>query len=398
MKRALVVGCVVLSLASPVYAQTVGALQPVTDNTGIIVGSGAVLIVNYSHPATAAGDVSSATLNWAGGPCAAAFKLKFFRASGGTYALTAERGPFASTFSLVTVPLSPPVTLAKGDLIGVVQLRPECGNVIATNINPETLSYLSVAGDPATFDLRNVPPQRGFEVNVRASADGFVREGVVPVAGSAAGAFGSNFRTSVSLTNGGREPIKGRLVFHPAGQAGSASDPSIPYTIDRASSVSFGDVVSEIGSTGLGTLDLISTNSYRPIVNVRIFDDRGAGGTSGFTEGLFALSEALELPNAYVFSIPLDTTNFRMNLGVRTLDVPTRVRYTLSSALGATHTPVERTYPVNFFEQVGATVILGPLDAGGAIQVRVLEGSAILYASTTDNRTNDSSAQFSKRE
>lgn len=397
MKRALVIGCAVLCFALPLFSQTVGNLQPITDNTGITAG-GPLLLVDLAHPATAAGSVGSATLHWAGGPCSDAFKVKFFRRVGTAYALVAERGPFATTFSLVTVALTPPVVLAKGDVVGVVDLRADCGYVIATSIARDSVSYVSVPGDPSVFDLAATPPGRGFQINVRASVDGFVREGVIPVAGSAAGAFGSNFRTSVSLTNAADETIKGRLVFHPAATAGSASDPSLPYALLRGNTVTFNDIVSAIGTTGLGTIDLVTTNSYRPIVNARVYDDRGSAGTSGFTEGLFALSDALEPPDQYLFAIPSDTANFRMNLGVRTLDVPARIRFLLFGPDGSTGNPVERTYPANDFEQLGATVILGPLLDGGSIQVRVVEGSALIYASTTDNRTNDSSAQFSRRE
>jgi hypothetical protein len=396
MKLGCAVGCILLSIASWASAQTVGSLQPITDNTGF-TPDGLLVAVNYSHPATAAGTVASATLNWAGGPCSGAFKLKFFRRSGDTYSMTTERGPFAATFSLVTVVLSPPVTLAKGDLIGVVHLRSDCGSVIITKIDPNVASFVTILGDVSTFDLRTASLQRGYEVNVRASGDGSVREGVIPVAGSVMGGFGAYFRTSVALTNGRNETIKGRLVFHPAGQAASPSDPSMPYTLTGAQSLSYNDVVASIGTTGLGSIDLISTTAYRPFVNVRIFDDRGTNGTAGFTEDFFAVSEALEATESDSFAIPSDTTNFRMNLGIRTLDLPARVRFTIVSAAGATNTPVELPYAANYFEQPNAAALLGPLPAGGGIRVRVIEGSAIVYASTTDNRTNDSSAQFSRR-
>src|SRR5207302_1194355 len=113
---------------------------------------------------------------------------------------------------------------------------------------------------------------------------------------------------------------------------------------------------------------------------------------------LLALSDALQAGESALFAVPADTTNFRMNFGARTLDLGAKIRFTLTAPNGSTQTPVERTYSANYFEQVGATVIVGPLLAGGAIRVRILEGSAVLYASTTDNRTNDSSAQFSRRE
>jgi hypothetical protein len=395
MRRALILGVVVLCIASGASAQTVGILKPITDNTNI---SGVTLAMNYANPATASGNVSSATLAWAGGPCASAFKVKFYRRSGETYNLIGERGPFAAAFGLVTVALTPAVTLVKGDLIAVAQLRADCGGVIATKIDPDVSAMVTTGGDPTTFTLTTATLQQGYSLNARASADGTVREGVIPVAGSATGAFGSNFRTAVSLTNGRNEPIAGKLVFHPAGRAGSPSDPSMPYSLAPGQCLTLGDVVASIGATGLGSLDLVTTSSYRPIVTARVFDDRGASGTSGFTEELFAPADALQSSETDSFAVPVDTTNFRMNLGVRTLDLPTTIRFTLVLPNGNTGNPVERTYLPNSFEQIGAMVVLGPLVDGGAIRARVITGSAFVYASTTDNRTNDSSAQFSRRE
>ena len=396
MRRARILGVVVLCIACGASAQSVGSLRPITDNT---IESGVVLAVNYSDPATGAGNVASATLSWAGSACTNAFKVKFFRRSAETYNVVAERGPFASpSFGLVTVSLAPAVTVAAGDLIAVAQLRGDCGGIMVTKTHPDVPSIVSIAGDASSFTLATASLQRGLQLNVRASADGSVREGIIPVAGSAAGAFGSNFRTSVSLTNPRNVAIAGKLVFHPVGRAGSASDPSMSYSLAPAQSLAFNDIVSAIGATGLGSLDLITISSYRPIVTARVFDDRGASGTSGFTEELFASADALLSSESDSFAVPVDTTNFRMNLGVRTLDLPTTVRFTFVDADGNTGAPVERTYLPNSFEQIGATIVVGSLLPGGAIRARVIEGSAFVYASTTDNRTNDSSAQFSRRE
>jgi virginiamycin B lyase len=50
---------------------------------------------------------------------------------------------------------------------------------------------------------------------------------VLPVVGSTPGLAGSYFRTSLQLHNPAREPALGRIVFHPTGVSGSASDPSL---------------------------------------------------------------------------------------------------------------------------------------------------------------------------
>ncbi|HEX7828828.1 MAG TPA: hypothetical protein VF787_04200, partial [Thermoanaerobaculia bacterium] len=54
---------------------------------------------------------------------------------------------------------------------------------------------------------------------------------VLAVVGSTPGNFGSYFRTSVQLYNSHDVPLSGKLVFHTAGVAGNASDPSLNYTL-----------------------------------------------------------------------------------------------------------------------------------------------------------------------
>src|SRR6185369_7632431 len=109
------------------------------------------------------------------------------------------------------------------------------------------------------------------------------------------------------------------------------------------------------------------------------------------SEDFFALSDALEPSESESFAVPADLTNFRMSLGIRTLSLPARIRFTSVLPDGSTENSVDRTYPANYFEQGSATAGLGIIHAGGAIRVRVVEGSALFYASITDNRTNDSS-------
>jgi len=57
-------------------------------------------------------------------------------------------------------------------------------------------------------------------------------------------------------------------------------------------------------------------------------------------------------------------------------------------------------YAANYFEQPSLSQFLNGATpvANGVITVTVRSGSAIVYASTTDNRTNDSSIRFAQRE
>ena len=117
----------VLILASSVLGQTLTiGPNPATTNGG--AGTIALeTIIDLTTPANANGTATSARFGWAGSPCTNAVKIKFFHRSGNTLTFYDERGPFTVTTSPMTVPLTPPVNVQSGDLIGIAELTP-CGN------------------------------------------------------------------------------------------------------------------------------------------------------------------------------------------------------------------------------------------------------------------------------
>src|SRR5262245_36349512 len=92
--------------------------------------------IDLLSPASATGTVDTATFGWSAS-CLNAAKIKFFRRSGDTLTMIAERGPFNTTSSN-SVSLSPSVSVQQGDLIGITRLI-GCGS-------PETLSGIVSAG------------------------------------------------------------------------------------------------------------------------------------------------------------------------------------------------------------------------------------------------------------
>jgi hypothetical protein len=398
--RAVLFCCFAAAVALPVAAQTVGRLKPVSENNPIN-GTVVFTAVNLAYPATSAGTLTTATVQWAGSGCTAAFKLKFFRRlPGETYTMTAERGPFDVTSGLNTVTLTPPVSVNKEDLIGVTELKFGCGSVVGSATDPNKVTYASVPGDVSSFDLKTATVWRGGEPNARASATAEVFEGVIPVAGAAKGLNNSNFKTSVQITNPRPETISGRLVFHPAGQSASASDPSINYSLTSGKTQLFDDIVTTFGRTGVGSIDLFSTTSFRPVLSVRVFDDRGGvNGTSGFAEEFVNVYDAYRTPEHAFFPIPQSLTDFRQNIGIRSLGDGATLTFSTFTSTGAFLTSIDRDYTPNFFEQLSASAFFGAnYVAGGVIKIRVKTGTAIFYVSTTDNRTNDPSAEFNRRE
>ncbi|MCU1350506.1 MAG: hypothetical protein JWO56_3536 [Acidobacteria bacterium] len=358
-------------------------------------------VVDVAHPATAAGTVASVSVRWVFRACKGAFKVKFLHpadpTSLTTYTLVAERGPFDVLPGMNQFAIDPAVPLAEGDLLALTPLRSfgVCGTPSASG-DPAS-AILEIPGDPASGTFPHGGTWfRGLSLDARATDTKDVFEGVIAAAGSLQGNFGSSFRTSLQIANNADGGVAtGRLVFHPAGAPASPSDPVLPYTLPRGSAVSYDDVVQTLGASGLGTIDVISTNGFPPVVTGRIYNDAGAHGTSGFTEEMIAPAGALHVGEAAILLMPADVKNYRVNIGIRTLAAGASVNL----QFGARNFAMKE-FPANTFQQVS----LAELDPGSGVfpneqlEVTVIRGDAIIYASTTDNRTNDSSVQFARRE
>ena len=144
----------------------------------------------------------------------------------------------------------------------------------------------------------------------------------------------------------------------------------------------------------------MSTTSAAPVITVRIYNDGGAAGTSGFTEDVVAPEAGLQREEIVLLAIPSDAANFRMNVGVRTMSEGATFVVSVNDKDGfVIGSPVTKTYGPNFFEQTTAQLFYNntPLPAGGFIRIFPTSGSAFVYGSTTDNRTNDSQIQFTAR-
>jgi hypothetical protein len=221
---------------------------------------------------------------------------------------------------------------------------------------------------------------------------------ILPVVGSTPGAGGTFFKTSVQLYNSASSAISGRIVFHPSGVSGSASDTALSYTLSPGQTQSIVDLLPAIGRSGLGSADIEVTSGSVPAVSARVFNDAGAGGTTGFTEDLMRTEEALRSGQSGVLLVPADLTSFRLNLGMRTLDGGATATLTLRDSAGTVVATVSRSFPATYHEQQSAAVFLGvpTLPAGGSISITVGSSAAIFYGATVDNTTGDPSLQIAR--
>jgi hypothetical protein len=354
-------------------------------------------LIDLSHPASADGTVTSASVRWNFKGCTGAFKLKFLRPSDPlaltTFTLIAERGPFTAQAGRNLLPVSPPVDVKAGDLIAVTSLVSfaTCG-CPAVTLDPGSV-VMQIAGDIQSGAFSGTYERREA-LAVRATDSVEVLEGVIAAGGSLHGNFGSFFRTSLQIANTGGSTSTGKIVFHPAGVPASTNDQAYPYTVSSGNATSYTDIIQTMGQSGLGTIDVISTSGFPPLVTARIYNDAGANGTSGFTEDLITPAAALHGGDLAVLLTPADLTNFRTNIGVRTLSSAATINVQYGS-----RSQSNKDFPANTFQQFSLTGFGDTTPVPNEqIFFYVLSGDAIIYLSATDNRTNDSSVRFARRE
>ena len=400
-----------LTLASaPLVAQTTtGDLiwQP-----GAAVASGPLTYIDFTRPVTMDGTVADVTLRWiSDAPCSEQIKFRFFRPGPGgplgVLELVGTAGPFTSANpappgvfpdnNLIRLSF-PAIAVKRGDVLAVTQMKSGCGGVgVVTGRLDDVLYETSADFNGGVLSASNTVARAGFRLSAAAHTGAFRHVGVIPAAGSAAGAFGSFFRTEMTITNPSPLAAGVRLVYHPAGRSAEPGDPSRNVLLVGNESRTFTDIVDTMGQTGLGSIDVLSTG-FTPVITTRVYNDAGAAGTSGFTEEVVTPYEAISSGAYADFTIPADLTNYRVNVGIRTLGESTTFVVTVYNATGVlVGNTAERTLPANYFEQIPLSTFLAGVTppAGGFARIHVTSGgSAVFYTATNDNRTNDGSLKM----
>lgn len=393
---------VVLSLlfASASYAQQVlvGQINPSVEI--FFTPSTAGTLIDVNNPANAAGVLTTATVQWTTNvpPCSTTFRIRFYRyLTAGNLTMVAERGPFTAATGLpMSIPLTPSVSVNGGDLIGVAMSGDvNCGVGAAQSVGNQT--FFTIQGDFTGGSIATASPRFGSVLSLRASSSDPVLVGVIPAVGSVQGVGGAAFRTTFQSTNEGEAPLKVIYRYHPSKTSGSASDPSTTLVIPPHATDST-DILSAIGVTGLGSLDVLST-TWSPLVTAHVFNDT-ANGTNGFIEPMNFVREAIRSGATFRLVIPTDTANYRTNIGSRSLTSAMTVGCFLYDAAGQRAGSVSKSYPANYFEQVtlqefiGASVAIPP---AGTLDCQAFGGDLIIYSSITDNKTNDSAIYVALR-
>ena len=215
-------------------------------------------------------------------------------------------------------------------------------------------------------------------------------DAVVPVVGSIRGLAGSNFKTELQLTNASASKMEGWIVLMPGVVARR-------YELAPRATLSFADVVADLGTTGLLSLDVYAGTGAVPTIVARAYDDQPEG-TTGVTVPAVRSAEIMARNDVSALIVPRDLTRYRFNIGVRTLDLGATIQMTVRDSAGAERHYADFTLPANHFEQhPGDVFVSTALRPDDSIEVKIAAGSAVVYATTVDNRTNDSSIQVLRK-
>src|SRR5258708_6103941 len=121
--RNITVGLLLVLLALTASAQNVVVGTQLLGGTLSRTGTPPYTLIDLSHPASADGTVTSASVKWNVRSCTGAFKLKFLRPSDPfaltTFTLIAERGPFTAQAGPNLLPASPPADVKPSGLIAI---------------------------------------------------------------------------------------------------------------------------------------------------------------------------------------------------------------------------------------------------------------------------------------
>jgi hypothetical protein len=214
---------------------------------------------------------------------------------------------------------------------------------------------------------------------------------VFPVVGSTRGLNNASFKTSLRIGPPDASSI-GKIIFHPAGRAGSDDDPSIPYRVERGQTLQFDDVVAAIGQSGIGSLDILQTVPFLSEgtavlpVEARLFNE-AAEGTYGAFEGPVLPPDAFKPIDWNIF---VPSSRFRLSVGIRTLTAA-HVTFFLIAADGAITEKIADYAPDFVFLDAADHFFGKPVNPGDSIVINVSGDNviAIPFHTLTDNSTND---------
>ena len=213
---------------------------------------------------------------------------------------------------------------------------------------------------------------------------------VIPAVATTTGAFGSQFTTSMQISNPYPFAISGRFVVHPAGAAASPSDPSTPYSLAPFATTRIDNLI----TGGLGSVDVLAAVGSAPVIVTTVTETSSQNRLQIPTVDP---ADALAAGVRGTLITPADPSRERFNIGIRTLGSGASMAIHLHDASGAVVKTVTHSFGPDVFHQYSFSDLLGtPLGSNQAVTFEVLSGSAIVYGSAVDKTTGTMSLQLAE--
>ena len=213
---------------------------------------------------------------------------------------------------------------------------------------------------------------------------------IIPAAASSTGAFGSVWKSEVTLHNTGTHAIDAALVFHD--QAGAAQTATV--SVPAKQTVSIDDIVrtrfNRESSVGAIEINVADADINRLAVTSRTSN---VLGNSEFGQDIPAIlsTDSIGAGDTAVISGPSSAANFRFNAGLYTLAVTT-VRWDLVHADGTAGGTQTIDYAAGVQNQYSVPSLFNAtLRDNDAVIATVLKGSAIFYGSVINQVSGDPS-------
>ncbi|MGZ5473097.1 MAG: hypothetical protein ACXW31_05075 [Thermoanaerobaculia bacterium] len=264
---------------------------------------------------------------------------------------------------------------------------------------------ITILGTTLTADETLVCSTRlSLPIQAWAPLEGVADRIVVPGVGSAPGAYGSQWKTSLQLVGYG----SGTAYFRPIGTFyGDDRDPHVRYDLGEMGNAGIpgvhqvADLNAAMGVTGVGHLDIVPDfldaggPPYRegyiaPRVQARIYNDSGQGQFGGVVQALTPTQLQRGLLHIIVpAEYPLRS---RVNVGLRTFDGAVTIRIgEYFAELDAIAIYGEVEIPANTYRQVPLAELYGEVTAGANLLLITedQEATFVGYYSVTNNVTND---------
>ncbi len=213
--------------------------------------------------------------------------------------------------------------------------------------------------------------------------------GTLPTVVSAPGAFGSYFRTRLSLKNPSNETIQGKFVFHADWRLGRDDDADATFALAPAETQTIEDVLGRVGWLGRGSLDIRVTAGAAPLAYAEIRNVNDVlGGPSGI-ENSVPPARALTAGEQTIFTIPFELSSHRMALGGRTFAEDVSLQVAAVDRTGhVVASTLRRFGPYRSFQIPAPDFVNGSLPEGGSVRCTVISGSILMFATTADNATS----------